>query len=102
MNQRVPININDIIPASKDVLTHQGIPEDSVIPDHIISLFEDAVNVFKEKAKPVAIMKEVTVNEFDNIFEGERKNEDQAPLENIYPRSNDLTLFALTLGSGIM
>ena len=70
MNNRVPININDIIPASKDVLNHQGIPEDAVIPDHITTLFENAVNVFKEKSKPVSIMKEVTVNEFDNIFEG--------------------------------
>ena len=102
MNQRVPININDIIPASKDVLNHQGIPEDSVIPDHIISLFEDAVNVFKEKAKPVAIIKKVTVDEFDTIFEGERKNEDQTPLENIYPHSDYLSLFALTVGSEIV
>jgi Vitamin B12 dependent methionine synthase, activation domain len=102
MNQRVPINVNDIIPASKDVLNHQGIPEDSVIPDHIISLFDDAVIVFKEKAKPVAIIKKVTVKEFDNIFEGERKNEDQAPLENIYPHSDNLVLFALTVGSEIV
>jgi len=102
MNQRVPINLNDIIPASKDVLNHQGIPEDSVIPDRIISLFEDAVIVFKEKAKPVAIIKNVTVKEFDDIFEGEKKNEDQTPLENIYPHSDNLTLFALTVGSEIV
>jgi len=56
MIQRVPININDIIPASKVVLNHQGIPEDAVIPNHISSLFEDAIIVFKEKAKPVAII----------------------------------------------
>jgi len=102
MNQHVSINISDIIPASKDVLNHQGIPEDAVIPDHIISLFEDAISIFKEKAKPVSMVKEVTVNEFDNIFEGERKNENQPPLENIYPRSNDLALFALTVGSEIV
>jgi cobalamin-dependent methionine synthase I len=102
MNKRVPININDIIPASKDVLNHQGIPEDAVIPDHIISIFEDAINVFKEKAKPIAIIKKITVNEFDNIFKGERKNEDQALLENIYPNSDNLALFALTVGSEIV
>ncbi|NNG27264.1 MAG: hypothetical protein HKM87_07035, partial [Ignavibacteriaceae bacterium] len=102
MNQRLPININDVIPDSRDVLNHQGIPEDSVIPDHIISIFEDAVNVFKEKAKPVAIMKEVTVNEFDNIFKGERKNEDQTPLEHIYPDADNLFLFALTVGIKIV
>ena len=102
MNQRVQINIDEIIPASKDVLNHQGIPEDAVIPDHIISLFEDAIRVFKEKVNPVAIIKKITVNEFDNIFEGEKKNEDQAPLENIYPRSDNLALFALTIGSEIV
>jgi len=102
MNKRVPININDIIPASRDVLNHQGIPEDAVIPDNIISLFEDAVNVFKETVKPVAIIKKVTVDEFDTIFEGERKNEDQTPLENIYPHSENLVLFALTVGSEVV
>lgn len=102
MNQRVPIDLNDIIPASKDVMNHQGIPEDAAIPDHIISLFEDAVNVFKQKAKPAAIIKNVTVDEFDDIFEGEKKNEDQTPLENIYPPSDDLALFALTVGSEIV
>jgi hypothetical protein len=102
MNKRVPININDIIPSSKDVLHHQGIPEDSVVPDHIISLFEDVVNVFKEKAKPVAIIKKVTVDEFNDIFEGEGKNEDQTPLENIYSHSDDIALFALSVGSEIV
>lgn len=102
MNQGIPININYIIPESKNVLNHQGIPEDLVIPDHIISIFKGAVNVFKEKAKPVAIIKMVTVEEFDVIFEGEGKNEDQAPLGNIYPHSDDLFLFALTLGSELV
>jgi hypothetical protein len=101
MNQQVILNITDIIPASKDVLNHQGIPENSVIPDHIISLYEEAVNVFKEKAKPVAIIKTVTISEFEEIFEGERKNEDRTPLENIYPGSDNLALFALTVGSEI-
>ncbi len=102
MNQRAPIHLNDIIPASKDVMNHQGIPEDSVIPDHIISLFEDAVLVFKEMAKPVAIIIKVTVKEFDDIFEGEKKNEDQAPLENIYPHSDNHFLFVLTIGGEIV
>jgi hypothetical protein len=102
MNQHVSINLNDIIPASKEVLHHQGIPEDSVVPNHIISLYVDAVAVFKDKAKPVAVIKEVTAKEFDIIFEGEKKNEDQAPLENIYPHSNYLALFALTLGIEIV
>ncbi|MFC2103326.1 vitamin B12 dependent-methionine synthase activation domain-containing protein [Bacteroidota bacterium] len=102
MNQRIQIDLNDILPASKEVFHHQGIPEDSVVPEHIISLFEDAVTVFKDKAKPVAIIKEVTVKEFNNIFEGEKKNEDQAPLETIYPHSNYLALFALTIGVDIV
>jgi hypothetical protein len=102
MNRRIPINTNDIIPEPKDVLNHQGIPDDSVIPDHIISLFEDAINVFKEKAIPAAVIKMVSVKEFDIIFEGEGKNEDQTPLGNIYPLSDNLFLFALTLGSELV
>jgi hypothetical protein len=102
MNQRVSININDIIPESKDVLNHQGIPKDSIIPDHIISIFESAVDVFKVEAKPAAITKMIPIEEFDIIFEGEGKNEDQAILENIYPHSDNLSLFALTLGNELV
>jgi hypothetical protein len=102
MNQRVPINLNDIIPSSRDVFKHQGIPEDSDVPDHIISLFDDAVDFFKVKVKPVSIIKEITVKEFDIIYEGERMNEDDTPLENIYPHSDNLALFALTLGSEVV
>lgn len=101
MNQQIVINIIDIIPDSKDVFLHQGIPEDSVIPDHIISLFEEAVTIFKEKSKPVAKLKTITISEFDEIFEGERRNEDTTPLENIYPQSDNLAIFALTLGNDI-
>ena len=102
MTQQISINLNDIIPDSKDVLNHQGIPEESVIPDHIDLLFNNALTLFEREAKPVAIFKDVTINDFDNIFIGEGKNEDQTPLENIYPDSYYLALFALTLGSGIV
>ena len=102
MKQRVTINLNDIIPEAKDVFNHQGIPKGSVISDRVKSMFEEAVSVFKEKTEPVAIIKEVTVTDFGDIFEGEGKNEDQTPLENIYSESNYLAIFTLTLGAGIV
>ena len=103
MKQRVAINLDDIIPSSIDVFKHQGIPEETDIPDHIINLFDEAVSVFKElNIKPVGIIKEIAINEFDNIYEGEGINEDQTPLENIYPQADNLALFALTLGSEIV
>jgi len=103
MNQRVPININDIIPSSKDVFMHQGIPEDTEIPEHIINLFDEAVSVFKKlNINPAGIIKEITIKEFNIVYEGERKNEDQTPLENIYLQADNLALFALTLGGEIV
>jgi hypothetical protein len=102
MNQRVPINLNDIIPSSKEVFKHQGIPEGSDVPEHIISLFDDAVDVFKVKVKPVSIIKEITVKKFDDIYVGEGMNEDVTPLENIYPQADNLALFALTLGCEVV
>jgi hypothetical protein len=103
MNQLVPINLDDIIPSSIDIFKHQGIPEEADIPDHIINLFDEAVSVFKQvNVKPVGIIKEITIKEFDIIYEGERRNEEQTPLENIYPQSENLALFALTLGGEIV
>lgn len=103
MNQRVQININDVIPSSIDVFKHQGIPGDAYIPDHIIYLFDEAVSVFKNLGiKPVGILKEITIKDFENIYAGEGKNEDLTPLENIYPEGDILALFALTLGTEIV
>lgn len=102
MKQRVPINIDNIIPSSIDVFKHQGIPEEADIPDHIINLFDEAVSVFKKlNIKPLGIVKEITIKKFDIIYEGEGKNEEQTPLENIYPEADNLALFALTLGNEI-
>jgi hypothetical protein len=103
MKQRVTINIDDIIPSSIDVFKHQGIPDEADIPDHIIYLFDEAVSVFKElKIEPVGIIKEITVKEFGDIYEGEELNEDVTPLESIYPEAENLALFALTLGTEIV
>jgi hypothetical protein len=99
----VKINIDDIIPSSIDVFKHQGIPDEADIPDHIIYLFDEAVSVFKKlNIKPVGIIREIKVKEFDAIYEGEGLNEDVTPLENIYPEADNLALFALTLGSEIV
>jgi len=102
MIQHVPIKLLDIIPDPKDVYNHQGIPESTVIPDHISSLFNEALDIFKTKAKPASIITEITIKEFDIIFEGEGKNAGDALLENIYRPSDNLALFALTLGSEIV
>jgi hypothetical protein len=101
MIQHIQINVPDIIPDSVNVLKHQGIPGNAVIPKHISSLLEEALHIFKSEAKPVSIIKEITSKEFDIIFKGERKNEDEAPLKNIYPNSSCLALFALTLGKDV-
>jgi cobalamin-dependent methionine synthase I len=46
-------------------------------------------------------MQEVTVSEFEAIFEGEGQNDPESPLATIYPQAEGLALFAITMGESV-
>jgi len=101
MIEPVELKISEITPLPAEVLCGQGIPKDAVISERINDLIEEAVGVFLAEAAPVSIIKEITLKEFGDIFNGDGKNEEEAPLQNIYPHAGHISLFALTIGREI-
>ncbi|MCJ7553288.1 MAG: hypothetical protein MUO34_05325, partial [Ignavibacteriaceae bacterium] len=97
----VDININEIVPSTEDIILSQGIPKGSVIKENIKKLLDDSLSLFLTEAHPFCIIREISENDFGEIFIGEGTNEEEAPLKEIYPQADHLELFAVTMGSGI-
>ena len=94
-------NINEIIPREEEVLKHQGIPDDSEISRVIKSIMQEAYDIFTSHADPEALIAEISKEKFEIVFGGEGKNAEDAVLNEIYPRADNLALFALTMGGSV-
>ena len=91
----------ETLPDRRAVLSAQGIPAGSAVPERIEALLRNALDLFRELATPVALVEEVDQETFSRVYRGERKNEPETPLAGIYPEATALALFALTLGNGL-
>ena len=101
MNQIIKFELRDILPEQHAVLQHQGIPKHVNASQTTQALFNNAMEIFTQIAKPLSLLRELSINELDTIFEGEGNNAEDTPLEHIYPKADQLALFALTMGSDI-
>ncbi|MFQ6116197.1 MAG: vitamin B12 dependent-methionine synthase activation domain-containing protein [bacterium] len=89
------------MPEQESVLQNQGISEGATINERIHSLLNKAMNMFIESVRPEGMIKELSIKDFETIFEGEGENAIDTPLEHIFPQAQNLALFAITLGSKV-
>ena len=88
----------EIEPARSPVLGLLGIPSDTILRPEIEELFAQAIDLFHQAADPRGISEAITLDEFASIHPGEGLNDPETPLETIWPQSERLALFAVTLG----
>jgi hypothetical protein len=74
---------------------------DARVPDRLLRLFEQALDIFVRLAEPRAIVAEISKSEFDRIYKGEGLNAPETPLDEIVPRADRLALFAATVGPAV-
>ncbi len=101
MNRVFHFKLDDILPTREAVLRSQGISKNSVIPTRITRLLNTARDLFLAAAEPVGMVSDLSVEDFEAVFKGEAQNEKDAPLGHIFPRANQLALFALTMGGKV-
>ncbi|HLB01438.1 MAG TPA: hypothetical protein VJO14_08630 [Bacteroidota bacterium] len=101
MTDQVQIPLDGMIPSVEDILHDQGMPRNAVISDKIKFLVDKSLGLFSSDARPLCITREVSRNDFDEIFRGEGHNEKEAPLKTIYPQADRLVLFVLTMGQRV-
>lgn len=99
MSERLQVAPDEVAPAIADILHRQGLPADAVVNDRIKGLVGTSLGIFLSEAHPRCISRDVSTGGFDQIFRGEDRNEEDAPLKTIYPRADCLVLFALTMGN---
>jgi hypothetical protein len=92
------LSIEETTPTVQAVLGVQGIPDAGSAGARIVDLAEKAISTYRQLAEPVGMFADISVENFGYVFEGEGHNEGEAPLGSIYESSEDLALFAVTIG----
>ena len=89
------------MPSSEEVLRTQGVPSGASIPDRVSDVVPRALEIFTALSRPRAVMEDVTIEAFRQIYQGEGNNDLETPLEEIYTQATRLALFAGTLGGAL-
>jgi hypothetical protein len=93
--------VPEAVPAERDVLESQGMPERERLPERVTVLLDEAMRLFEDLSQPRALFQDASIPEFEPIYRGEGLNEKETPLENVYPQAEALALFAATLGEPV-
>jgi len=101
MKEIVEIPREEIIPDKETILKNQGIPNLDDLSDKVNRICDEALKLFMELNTPVAVYAEISKDEFEEVYEGEGKNEIPSPVAEIYPRAKQMALFALTVGGDL-
>ena len=101
MIEVIDISVEKTIPTMDQILRRQGIPEPDLADKRILKIAEAAIADYRAFAQPIGIIADVSNGDFEGIYRGEGENEDETPLDLIYPEAFELTLFAITIGEGV-
>ena len=101
MREVIEIRKEEIIPDQADAMVLQGICRGSKVPSNILKLFDHAVEIFAERARPVGIAAEIDRNDFGFVYAGEGRNDDRTPVAEIFQKADHLALFAVTVGQAL-
>lgn len=97
----VTIEAREITPEPGAVLRELGYPAGHAPDDRLASLLRSTLDLLFAHVAPVGIIREISPDEFAAIYNSEGRNEPETPLQEIFPRADDLALFAVTLGSAV-
>ncbi|HVP06778.1 MAG TPA: vitamin B12 dependent-methionine synthase activation domain-containing protein [Candidatus Acidoferrum sp.] len=100
MSSVLEIPITSVLPLQRAVLRAQGVPNGSATP-RMENLANRAIVLLGELARPLGEMLSCSREEFSGIYAGEGNNEAVTPIDAIYPRAEQLSLFAVTLGEPV-
>lgn len=88
-------------PAMEAVLKSQGIPRNVKPQGRIAKMAGDAVEMFMKLCEPIGVISEITIPEFGEVYAGEGQNEVETPVADIFRNSENLALFAITVGDRV-
>lgn len=97
----IQIPVDEVLPPVGAILEAQGIPRFRQNDERTKLLALEAIEIYREHAKPVGIVMEVTNEQFASVFLGEGRNESESPVRPISEASNQCALYAVTTGEAL-
>lgn len=101
MRKVLEIPVHEIKPDQDSVLETQGIPPGAGLTEEVNALLEKAMDLFLEFSIPRAVISDISILEFEDVYEGQGSNEKDTPLDEILKKADSLALFAVTVGERV-
>jgi hypothetical protein len=102
MRQVIRIPPPAAAPAPEAVLRRVGVPPRAAPGPRLEALLEEALQTLAGAAAPAGVLVPIAITDFARVYQGEGGNEPETPLAGIFPRADDLALFAVTLGPRVV
>ena len=97
----IPLDSVRVAPHRDIALQRQGVPEGHPISERVEGLVDKAISLYESLTQPKGIIEEISLSDFEEIFDGEGQNDLPAPLQGIVKKADGLALFAATLGNPV-
>lgn len=101
IKQVLSMPVEHVMPPVSAVLEGQGIPSWVEPDERTMQLVHDALDLYREKACPKGLLTEITGEEFGKVLHGEGISVEESPVNAISRMSDDLALFAVTVGDKV-
>ncbi len=101
MNELLNVTAEQVLPDVAAVLAGQGVPPGTGVAEDVSAAGKTSLELLKKHAVPAGIVRPVARDVFAEIYRGEGRNEPHTPVGDIFPRGENLALFAVTLGDRV-
>lgn len=101
MTRIISLEAIKLAPTRDTVLRTQGIPDGHQVSDQVEGLVEKAICLYESLTHPRGIIAGITLSDFEEVLNGEGRNDLPAPLQGIVKEANGLALFAATVGDPV-
>lgn len=101
MREIIEISISDVAPERNKILMNQGISSEKELPEKVKKLLKGAMELFLKFSHPKGIISDISIHQFETIYEGEGLNEKVTPVNEIFRKADNLALFAVTIGEEV-
>jgi hypothetical protein len=101
MREIVRIDAAEVVPAPERIHRQLGLPPNTPPDARTRDAIGEALERLGAAARPVGLAAEIGGADFAAVYRGEGRNAPETPLAAIFPRATALTLFAVTIGTGV-
>ncbi len=101
MCKKFDISPADTVPSPDRILQAQGVPTASPDSARYTQMAQDAIARYRNLAAPRGICREISLEDFETVYQGEGANAVETPLDFIVPDADYLSLFAVTVGEPV-